>query len=169
MAQRHKVGYPGRMSAPQPAEADPILVGLADPAGAGAQFCLAAYFAELDRRFPSGFDPGPPANPARYRPPEGAFLLASWNGQAVGCVALSVADHEVKRLWIAPEVRGRGLARRLMLAIEAQARQMGLTELRLDTNATLTEAIALYTATGWGRIARYNDNPYAEAWFAKVL
>jgi GNAT superfamily N-acetyltransferase len=75
----------------------------------------------------------------------------------------------VKRLWIAPQARGQGLARRLMQAIEDQARQMGLTDLRLDTNATLTEAVALYTSTGWTPIPRYNDNPYAQAWFAKPL
>jgi GNAT superfamily N-acetyltransferase len=148
---------------------DPIRIALTDPASPQAQHCLTEYFAELNRRFPTGFDPGPPADPAAYRPPQGAFLLATRDHEPLGCVALSVPDREVKRLWIAPQARGQGLARRLMQAIEDQARQMGLTDLRLDTNATLTEAVALYTRTGWTSIPRYNDNPYAQAWFAKPL
>lgn len=155
------------MSRPPPfAEAT---ITLADPAGPEAQHCLSAYFHELDRRFPGGFDPGPPADPARYRPPLGAFLIASRNGRPLGCVALSIPDAEVKRLWIAPEARGQGLARRLMAAIEDQARAMGLARLRLDTNPSLTEALALYRSLGWSEIPRYNDNPHAQAWFAKVL
>jgi GNAT superfamily N-acetyltransferase len=148
---------------------DPIQIALADPASPQAQACLTEYFAELDRRFPQGFDPGPPADPATYRPPQGAFLLATRHSTPLGCVALSVPDHEVKRLWIAPTARGQGLARRLMHAIEDHARAMGLAQLRLDSNASLTEAITLYTSTGWTPVPRYNDNPYAQAWFAKPL
>lgn len=46
---------------------------------------------------------------------------------------------------------------------------MGLTRLCLDTNATLTEALQLYRRLGWSEVPRYNDNPYAQAWFAKDL
>jgi DNA-binding MarR family transcriptional regulator len=148
---------------------DRIRITLTDPAALDAQTCLAEYFAELDRRVPGGFDPGPPSDPATYRPPQGAFLMATLDGLALGCVALSVPDREVKRLWIAPEARGLGLAPRLMTAIEDQARAMGLAQLRLDTNASLTEALALYRRSGWTAIPRYNDNPYAEAWFEKAL
>lgn len=138
------------------------------PASPAAQAALAAYFAELDTRFPGGFDPGPPSDPSLYRPPQGVFLMAD----ALGCVALTrdgSSSGEVKRLWVSPAARGQGLARRLMAAVEDHARGMGLTTLRLDTNATLTEAIAFYTREGWTRIPRYNDNPYAQAWFAKAL
>lgn len=148
---------------------DRITLAPADPASPEARHCLTAYFAELDRRFPGGFDPGPPSDPAAYRPPQGAFLLAAHDGLPLGCVALSVSDREVKRLWIAPAARGIGLARRLMAAVEDQARKLGLSELRLDTNATLTEALALYRRSGWTETPRYNDNPYAQAWFAKHL
>lgn len=140
-----------------------------DPASPAAQAALAAYFAELDARFPGGFDPGPPADPALYRPPLGVFLMA---GDGLGCVALTrdgPGTGEVKRLWVAPAARGHGLARRLMAAVEGHARGMGLRLLRLDTNATLTEAVAFYTREGWDRIPRYNGNPYAQAWFAKAL
>jgi GNAT superfamily N-acetyltransferase len=148
---------------------DALTIAPADPASPAAQACLAAYFAELDRRFPGGFDPGPPGDPAAYRPPRGLFLIAWQGDRAQGCVALSFAAAEVKRLWIAPEARGQGLARRLMQRVEAAARGAGLTRLVLDTNATLTEAMALYRRLGWQEIARYNDNPYAQAWFAKDL
>lgn len=139
-----------------------------DPDAPAARWALDAYFAELDARFPGGFDPGPPADPGLYRPPLGVFLMAG----ASGCVALTrdgPARGEVKRLWVAPAARGQGLARRLMAAVEAQARAMGLAELRLDTHASLTEAIAFYSREGWTRIERYNTNPYAQAWFGKRL
>jgi GNAT superfamily N-acetyltransferase len=141
----------------------------ADPAAAPAQAALSAYFAELAARFPGGFDPGPPADPALYRPPRGVFLLAEGG---LGCVALTrdgAGTGEVKRLWVSPAARGQGLARRLMAAVEAEARAMGLGALRLDTHGALTEAVAFYTREGWTRIPRYNDNPYAQVWFAKAL
>jgi GNAT superfamily N-acetyltransferase len=152
-----------------PIPASPVQIAPADPASPEVQACLAAYFAELDRRFPGGFDPGPPGDPADYRPPKGVFLLARQDGRVLGCVALSFAEAEVKRLWIAPEARGQGLASRLMQAVEEAARAAGLSRLVLDTNGRLTEAQALYRRLGWRPIPRYNDNPYAEAWFAKTL
>ena len=144
------------------------VIALTDPADPAAEAALAAYFAELNHRFPGGFDPGAPADPALYRLPQGVFLLAD----TPGCVALTrdgPMRGEVKRLWVAPSARGQGLARRLMDAVEVQARAMGLRELRLDTNATLTEAVAMYARLGWTPIERYNDNPYAQHWFAKTL
>lgn len=146
----------------------PALIAPADPDSSAARACLSAYFAELDARFPGGFDPGPPTDPALYRPPRGLFLLAT-DPAPVGCVALSVPDREVKRLWIASAARGQGLARRLMDSVETHARALGLTHLRLDTNAALTEAISLYRRLGWAEIPRYNANPYAHHWFEKRL
>ena len=148
-----------------------ITVSLADPAAPAAQAALAAYFAELDQRFPGGFDPGPPADAALYRAPQGAFLLAMAEAP-LGCVALTRDGEgrgEVKRLWVAPAACGQGVARCLMDAVEARARQMQVHALRLDTNGTLTEAVALYLRLGWTPVERYNDNPYAHHWFAKVL
>lgn len=146
-----------------------IPIAPADPASPAALLCLHAYFAELDARFPTGFDPGPLTDFALFRPPLGLFLLAGPPDAPLGCVALSAPDHEVKRLWVAPAARGMGLGPRLMRAIEDHARTLGLHSLRLDTNATLTEAIAMYTRTGWLPIPAYNSNPYAQAWFGKSL
>lgn len=144
-------------------------ITLADPASPAAAFCLQSYFAELNARFPAGFDPGPPTDPALYRPPFGLFLIAGPQETPLGCVALSIPDHEVKRLWVAPAARGTGLGPALMHAIEHHARSLGLTTLRLDTNATLTEAVAMYTRLGWHPVPRYNTNSYAQCWFGKSL
>ncbi len=57
----------------------------------------------------------------------------------------------------------------MLAALEEAARDLGYREIYLDTNSTLTEAIAMYDGAGYRRIERYNDNPYAGAWFAKRL
>lgn len=137
-----------------------------------AQACLAAYYGELSRRFGLTFAPGPDADPGAMEPPRGLFLIADGAKGPLGCVGLrddGPGIGEVKRLWIAPEARGMGLARRLMDRLEAEARVMGLHLLRLDTSRHLPEAITLYRSTGWTEIARYNDNPHAHHWFEKPL
>jgi DNA-binding MarR family transcriptional regulator/GNAT superfamily N-acetyltransferase len=139
-----------------------------------AQACLNGYFAELVRRFPKGFDPtrGSTADPEEMRPPGGAFLMVRCGGRPRGCGAVKTIERgvgEVKRMWIHPELRGRGAGRRLLQALEAQALRMGLPTLRLDTSPHLGEALALYRSEGYREIARYNDNPYAAHWFEKRL
>ena len=62
-----------------------------------------------------------------------------------------------------------GLGRRLLTALEAAAADLGATRVILDTNGVLAEAIRMYTTAGYDRIERYNDNPYAQLWFAKAL
>jgi DNA-binding MarR family transcriptional regulator len=126
-----------------------------------AQACLNGYFAELARRFPKGFDPAQSvrAGPEEMRPP-------------LGCGALRTIDRgvgEVKRMWIHPELRGRGAGRRLLQALEEQAVRLRLRTLKLDTSSHLGEALALYRSAGYCEIASYNDNPYAAHWFEKRL
>jgi ribosomal protein S18 acetylase RimI-like enzyme len=72
-------------------------------------------------------------------------------------------------MWVDPGWRGAGLGSRLLRHLEDEALALGLPVVRLDTNATLEEAIALYERAGYRRIDRYNDNPYAEVWFEKRL
>jgi GNAT superfamily N-acetyltransferase len=89
----------------------------------------------------------------------------------VGCVALRPLDPtcaEVKRLWVHDSARGQGLARRLMAAVEDEARAMGHRLLKLDTNSALTEALALYRSTGWRETAPYTGAP-ADVWLEKPL
>jgi GNAT superfamily N-acetyltransferase len=154
--------------------ADPILIAPEDPDSAAARHCLSSFFAELAERFEGGFDPGPGPHGAVFRAAGACFLIARRGGQPLGCVGLvplpdGNATAEVKRLWIAPEIRGQGLATRLMAEVESLARKEGFRRLVLDTNGTLTEAVAFYQRAGWTAIARYNDNPYAQHWFARDL
>ena len=72
-------------------------------------------------------------------------------------------------MWVAPAARGTGLGRRLLADLEARARDHGCTRVRLDTNRTLTEAIALYRTSGYREVAAFNDEPYAHHWFEKTL
>jgi GNAT superfamily N-acetyltransferase len=82
---------------------------------------------------------------------------------------VDTAIAEIKRVWTAPSARGLGVARRMLRALEAAAREAGVNTLRLDTNRALTEAHALYRSEGYHEIARFNDNPYAHHWFEKGL
>ena len=98
-------------------------------------------------------------------------LIARAAGDVLGCVSLKRHDAttgEIKRLWIAPAARGYGLARRLMAAIEDEAHTLGFSGLVLDSNAALTEAIALYSTSGWHETEPYTGFP-ATHWFAKPL
>ncbi|WP_342316202.1 helix-turn-helix domain-containing GNAT family N-acetyltransferase [Lysobacter sp. FW306-1B-D06B] len=151
-----------------------VVVEPVDPASDDAQACIDAYLRELAERFESGFDParGPSADPDELVPPSGVLLLARLDGEALGCGALKVIGEgvgEIKRMWVAPNARGLGIAQRLLDALEAQARAMALHTLRLDTNRTLLEARALYARNGYLEIPAYNDNPYADHWFEKRL
>jgi len=151
-----------------------LTITVADPAGEEARACLLRYFGELQQRFDSGFDPAASvsANPEELVPPSGWFLLARLDGVAAGCGALKVLGGgvgELKRMWVAPGVRGLGIARRLLAALEEQAHGAGLALLRLDTSRHLPEAHALYVCSGYVEIAAYNDNPYADHWFEKRL
>jgi DNA-binding MarR family transcriptional regulator len=151
-----------------------VEVAPADPASADAQTCLAAYFAEIDDRFEHGWDQsvGIHLEPADMAPPRGLILLARLDGEAVGCGVLwhhggGVAD--AKRMWVAPRARGIGLGRRLLAELESHARAAGVHTLRLETNRALTEAIALYRASGYEEVDPFNDEPHAHHWFAKGL
>lgn len=144
------------------------------PGSRDARWCLEAYFNELTVRFETGFDVNR-SNPARdeeLTAPAGYFVIARLDGQPAGCGALKVNDAnigEIKRMWTAPSARGLGIARRVLDALEAKAREVRLTTLRLETNTALHEAQALYRGSGYREVAPFNDEPYAHHWFEKVL
>lgn len=153
---------------------DAITIAEADPAGEAARACLAAYYAELARRFAGGFDVALSCDPEATDMvrPRGTFLLAVADGLPVGCVGLKGKGGpvaEIKRLWIDPAARGLGLAKRLMQDAETAARALGVRTLRLDTNSALPEALDLYRKSGWVEIARFNDDPYPDHFFEKAL
>jgi DNA-binding MarR family transcriptional regulator/GNAT superfamily N-acetyltransferase len=145
-----------------------------DPAHPDAQFCLRSYFAELDQRFETGFDPAVTrsAEAHELRPPAGLLLVASLRSEPVGCGALKLnadAPTEIKRMWVAEAARGLGIGRRLLAELEARAAAGGARMVRLDTNRALVEAIALYRSAGYAEVAPFNDEPYAHHWFEKRL
>jgi DNA-binding MarR family transcriptional regulator/GNAT superfamily N-acetyltransferase len=145
-----------------------------DPADPQAQHCLREYVREVDRRFEGGFDPERSISAAaqELRPPAGLLLVASLSTEPVGCGALKLhpgEPTEIKRMWVAESVRGLGVGRRLLAELEAHAAQASSPIVRLETNAALTEAIALYRSAGYREVAPFNDEPYAHHWFEKDL
>lgn len=141
--------------------------------GASAAPLLERYYAELAARFPTSFDPGASSVLARdLLPPRGAFLVARMDGCPIACGGLRGLDEltaELKRMWVEPRVRGRGVGRRMLAELESVAARLGYRAVRLDTSSSLTEAIGLYRSSGYAKIAPYNDNIYAGHWFEKHL
>ena len=163
-----------------------VRFSLVDPTSPPAAAAMAAYFAELDARFPGGFDAG--AQSAKdaelLSAPTGAFVLAlgedraaGADGPVLGCggvQTITAPDSgatyaEVKRMWVSPAARGTGLGSRLLRHLEEVAAGLGHDTVRLDTNDTLVEAIGLYRRAGYTEIERYNDNPYARHFFEKRI
>jgi DNA-binding MarR family transcriptional regulator/GNAT superfamily N-acetyltransferase len=150
-----------------------VRLALVDPGSPPARFCLERYFAELAERFDGGFDPARSisAVASELTPPNGFFLLATLNGEPVGCGALKCFPDrgEIKRMWVAPSCRGLGIGRRLLERLEQIARERGMMRLRLETNRALTEAQSLYRRSGYHEVPAFNDEPYAHHWFEKTL
>ena len=142
--------------------------------GPEVERALESYVAELNERFPDGFDASraaPPA-PADFVPPAGVFLVVRVEERVLGCGAVRTeADGvgEIRRMWISPTLRGHGAGRALLRELEAHARRLGCDRIRLDTAAELHEARALYVSEGYAEIPAYNDNQYAKHWFEKAL
>jgi putative acetyltransferase len=113
----------------------------------------------------SGLYPEPGANhfgldPDEVQPGRGAFLLVCRDGVPVGCGAVRRLDAEtgeLKRMYVSPAVRGTGLGRRLVAALEAEARALGVRRLVLETGTRQLAAIALYQATGFQPIPLYGE------------
>ncbi|MBB5913492.1 GNAT superfamily N-acetyltransferase [Nocardia transvalensis] len=105
-------------------------------------------------------------------PPSGALLIARYDGRPAGTAGVHLIEPgvaEMQRVYLAPDVRGRGGAALLVAAAEDAARELGAARLVLDTRSDLVEARALYARLGYAETAPYNDHRYAEHWFAKHL
>ncbi|WP_369272968.1 GNAT family N-acetyltransferase [Streptomyces sp. R11] len=149
-----------------------ITVDLVDGAAPDARACLDAYAADLDERFPEGFDKDDLVRPEEVSGEAGAFFVAYEERRPVGCGALRRLEPgvgEIRHVWVHPDARRLGLARRLLGALEQEAAARHLTAVRLDTHAALTEAQAMYRACGYTDIPAYDDNVYASHWFEKRL
>jgi ribosomal protein S18 acetylase RimI-like enzyme len=114
--------------------------------------------------------------PGDYAPPEGRLLLAQYEGQPAGCVALHKLSSEknsevceMKRLYLRPQFRGKGLGRALADRIIAEARQIGYKHMRLDTvEPVMKDAVAMYRRLGFKEIAPYCANPIAGALYMEL-
>jgi putative acetyltransferase len=110
--------------------------------------------------------------PGEYSPPEGRLLLAELMGQIAGCVALHKLDSEIcemKRLYLRPQFRGKGLGRVLAERIIAEAREIGYRRMRLDTvEPVMKDAVGMYRKLGFKEIAAYCANPVTGAIYMEL-
>jgi GNAT superfamily N-acetyltransferase len=112
----------------------------------------------------------PKAGPAQMNPPAGAFLVGYLDEIPVCCGGLKRLDQqacEIKRMFVAPQARRRGVARALLAAIEERARELGYTIARLDTGPRQPHAQALYEAQGYRSVESFNGNPLAGMFFGE--
>jgi len=111
--------------------------------------------------------------PGDYSPPEGRLLLATYESAPAGCVALHKLDPEIcemKRLYVRPQFRGKGLGRALAERVIGDARQIGYQRLRLDTvEPVMQAAVAMYRQLGFCEIAPYRENPIEGALYMELV
>ncbi|HLZ40542.1 MAG TPA: GNAT family N-acetyltransferase [Candidatus Sulfotelmatobacter sp.] len=110
--------------------------------------------------------------PGDYAPPAGRLLLADYNGQLAGCVALHKLEDgicEMKRLYLRPQFRGKGLGRALASRVISEARQIGYGRMRLDTvEPVMKDAVAMYRKIGFREIEPYCANPISGALYMEL-
>jgi GNAT superfamily N-acetyltransferase len=152
---------------------DSLVVREEPPDGPVARPLLEHYVADIADRYP-GWHPGigPSANPEDFVGDHGRFVVVLADGEPVGCGGLKrldAATGEVKRLYVVPAARGRGVAGRLLDELEERARAFGCWRVRLDTGDRQPEALRLFRAAGYREIPAYNHNPTARFWFEKSL
>jgi GNAT superfamily N-acetyltransferase len=140
-----------------------------DAARPPASDLVAAVLAEYDAVAGRALHGGPSATPSDFSPPGGAYVVGFVEGVPAcggGIKALGDGIAELKRMYVAPEFRGRGLARALLDALESTARELGHRGVRLDSQSTTWP---IYLAAGYREIPDYNNNPHADFWGEKRL
>src|SRR4051795_7475540 len=154
---------------PMATELDAQAVATTDPTAAEL---LTSYSRELDVRDVDRECSRAETIASEYEEPGGRFLVVYAAGDAIGCGgirSLGDATAELKRMYVSPQARGRGVGKWLLARLEAEARGLGYKRLRLDTAGPLTEAQALYESAGYRQIENYNGNAAASHWFEKTL
>jgi len=117
-----------------------------------------AQQAEMRELYSGEADIGPTREAAMFVEPDGAFLVVRDEGRAIGCGGVCRFDGtraELKRMYVAPEARGRGLGRLLLVELEAEARRLGYAGIVLETGDRQPEALGLYASAGYERIPCY--------------
>lgn len=110
--------------------------------------------------------------PDELRGPDGAYLVGYEGAEAVAGGGLRRLDDgvaEIKRMYVRPVARSRGVARVLLEALEQTARELGYERVRLDTGPKQVHGLALYRSAGYADVPPYNDNPFACFWGEKSL
>lgn len=137
---------------------------------------MRAYLSELAERLETPVDPmlAEPIEPAEVTPPRGDFMLVREVATAdtVGFGAVRVVSPgtvEITRMWLKPDLRGRGLGKFLLKELENRARALGGKEVLLAVNDSLAEAFGLYRSAGYRSVERFVDTPYATHFFGKRL
>ncbi len=152
---------------------------LVDPSSPQARELVRDYFTEILTRVNGSTPPTEVVDAALRDDPDdamvaatGTFIVALSAQSPVGCAGLRVLDDcvgELKRVFVRPSARGRGLGTALITALETYARSRNLTTLRLDTRHELDEALRMYERHGYRSIERYKQPGLADLWFEKTL
>jgi GNAT superfamily N-acetyltransferase len=150
------------------------MISFERPDSAEAQYLIRQLDEELLRRYPS-LEATHGLHPQDLTDPDFTFLIARVEGRAVGCGAIRVLESgagEVKRMFVLPEFRGRGIARQILQALESRARELGYKFVRLETGDGQPEAIGLYKSTGYRQIepfGEYAGNPFSLCFEKRLL
>ncbi|ABP53746.1 GNAT family N-acetyltransferase [Salinispora tropica] len=124
-----------------------------------AQRLIQAALADLGVRY-GGSGDETPVDATEFEPPAGTFLIAHLDGEPVACGGWrshgrSAETAELKRMYVAPHVRGRGVARAVLAAVERSAREQGRQRIVLECGDRQPEALALYRSSGYARIPNF--------------
>jgi len=136
------------------------------PSGSAAQWCLKQYFEELDEQLTEGFDTTKDVS-MEFSAPRSLFLVASADGQAVGCGGLKYLTSEsacIKRMWVDKAWRGLGLGRRLLALLESHAKDLDYAVVKLEANRLLQEATQLYRTQGYREATPFIEEPGEDYW-----
>jgi GNAT superfamily N-acetyltransferase len=150
-----------------------------DPGAPPASDLIAALLAEYDIVAGRRLSGGPSATREDFSPPGGIYLVGfvllledepgAGDGAAAcggGVKSLGGGVAEIKRFYVAPAFRGQGLARKLLGALEDEARRLGHGTVRLDATAPTWP---LYRSAGYRQVPDYNGNPHATVWGEKAI
>jgi GNAT superfamily N-acetyltransferase len=144
-----------------------------DPEEFPADELLAAMRSELNDVYEtfSRLD-NPPLAPAELRPPGGGYYVGYEGTEPVaggGVRRLGDGVAEIKRMYVRPAARSRGIAATLLRTLEDAAHALGYASVRLDTGFKQVHAQRLYRAAGYVEVPAYNENPFACFWGEKRL